>query len=373
MRFVVDLKFLFFNICLHIENVIPLQLMKSRYMVMKTIMTIFAFALFLASCSGNMELKELKIQENDECMLNSPSQITTANDSAICIIDRTRAYEIDTRSGMIDNINFDEVSQSFAQFLSKISGQPLTDSTPIPPLALLGYGDNCDKALYAFAMPVMDSTGYSILPATIFHNGKDFKILFDEKGGIAANIPQGNFNYYLSDSIIITNSASQYERAQTPDNIPSLMLFVKQKSNEFVLQKTIDLPRRESENMAAESNVMNSVYTYVSQPQFSTYNGKIYASVAGSVYEIAKDGSTSKITESNRTIYAFNVDEEKITAVEGGEGSFSKIVEYGLDGKTENESDFPLASDCKCKCCKYINGKLYVIYFKGQNFYLATI
>jgi hypothetical protein len=186
-------------------------------------------------------------------------------------------------------------------------------------------------------------------------------------------VPQGNFQYFLSDSIVITNSASQYERAQTPDNIPSLMLFVKQKSNEFVLQKIIDLPRRESENMAAEGNVMNSIYTYVSQPRFYTYGGKIYASVAGSVFEIGKDGNATKITESSRTIYAFMVDDKGFTTVEGTEGNYGKIVEYGLDGKVEDEREFPLASDCKCKCCKYINGKLYVIYFKGQNFYLATI
>ena len=143
--------------------------------------------------------------------------------------------------------------------------------------------------------------GYMIIPAAIFHNGNDFKILFDDKGGIASNVPQGNFQYFLSDSIVITNSASQYERAQTPDNIPSLMLFVKQKSNEFVLQKIIDLPRRESENMAAEGNVMNSIYTYVSQPRFYTYGGKIYASVAGSVFEIGKDGNATKITESSQS------------------------------------------------------------------------
>ena len=125
--------------------------------------------------------------------------------------------------------------------------------------------------------------------------------------------------------------------------------------------------------MAAEGNVMNSVYTYVSRPKFYAYDGKIYASAAGSVFEIGNDGSATKITESSRTIYAFNVDDKGITTVEGTEGNYGKIVEYNLDGKVEDEREFPLASDCKCKCCKYINGKLYVIYFKGQNFYLATI
>lgn len=334
---------------------------------------LLALALFLASCNGTPELKELKIQENDECTLSSPSQIAKAKDSTICIVDRARTYCIDSRSGMIESVSLDEVSHSFAQFLSQISGQPLTDSTPIQPLALLGYGDSNRDALYTYPLPVIDSTGYSILPATVFHNGKDFKILFGENGSVAVNIPQGNFCYYLSDSIIITNAASQYERSEKPDNIPSLMLFVKQKSNEFVLQKTIDLPRRESENMAAESNVMNPIYTYVSQPKFYAYGGKIYASSAGSVFEIGKDGSATKITESSRTIYAFMVDDKRITAVEGSEGNYSKIVEYNLDGKVDDEREFPLASDCKCKCCKYINGKLYVIYFKGQNFYLATI
>ncbi len=336
------------------------------------IIILLSLALFLAACS-TPEPTELKIQENDECMLNNPSQIAMANDSAICIIDRTRAYQIDTRSGMINSIGFDEVSHNFAEFLSKISGQPLTDSTPIQPHALLGYGDSNNNALYACPLPVMDTKGYMIIPAAIFHNGKDFKILFDDKGGIASNVPQGNFQYFLSDSIIITNSASQYERAQTPDNIPNLMLFVKQKSGEFVLQKTIELPRRESENMAAEGNVMNSIYTYVSQPKFYAYGEKIYASAAGSVFEIGKDGSATKITESSRTIYAFMVDDKRITAVEGSEGNYSKIIEYNLDGKVDDEREFPLASDCKCKCCKYINGKLHVIYFKGQNFYLATI
>lgn len=337
---------------------------------------IIAFAViafFLASCSSTPKLKELKIQENDECTLSSPSQIAKAKDSTICIVDRARTYYIDTRSGMVESINYDEVSHSFAQFLSQISGQPLTDSTPIQPLALLGYGDINSDALYAYPLPVIDSTGYSILPATVYHNGKDFKILFDDKGGIAMNIPQGNFCYYLSDSIIVTNCASQHESAQKPDNIPSLMLFVKQKSDEFVLQKTIDLPRRESENMAAESNVMNPIYTYVSQPQFCAFGGKIYASIAGSVFEIAKDGTATKITESTRTIYAFKVDEKAITTIEGSEGNFSKIVEYDHDGKQKDETDLPISAECKCKCCKYIDGKLYIIYLKGQNFFLATI
>ena len=333
---------------------------------------ILSLALFLAACS-TPEPTELKIQENDECMLNNPSQIASANDSAICIIDRTRSYQIDTRSGMINSIGFDEVSHSFAKFLSKISGQPLTDSTPIQPLALLGYGDSNNNALYAYPLPVMDTMGYMIIPAAIFHNGKDFKILFDDKGGIASNVPQGNFQYFLSDSIVITNSASQYERAQTPDNIPSLMLFVKQKSGEFVLQKTIELPRRESENMAAESNVMNPIYTYVSQPQFYAFGGKVYASSAGSVFEIAKDGTATKITESSRTIYTFKVDDKTITTVEGSEGNFGKLVEYNLDGEQKDETELPILAECKCKCCKFIDGKLYMIYLKGQNFFLATI
>ena len=340
---------------------------------MKTKILIFAFALFLASCSGNMELKELKIQENDECALSSPSQIAKANDSAIYIVDRARTYQIDTRSGMIESIGLDEVSHSFAEFLSQISGQPLTDSTPIQPLALLGYGDSNEKSLYAYPLPVMDTMGYSIIPASVFHNGKDFKILFDENGGIATDIPQGNFCYYLSDSIIITNAASQYERSEKPDNIPSLMLFVKQKSGEFVLQKTIDLPRCESENMAAESNVMNPIYTYVSQPQFYAFGGKVYASSAGSVFEIAKDGTATKITESSRTIYTFKVDDKAITTVEGSEGNFVKLVEYKLEGKLEAETELPIPAECKCKCCKFIDGKLYMIYLKGQNFFLATI
>lgn len=346
---------------------------RKQYKVMKTKIIIFAFALFLASCSSTPELKELKIQENDECSLSSPSQIAKANDSAICIVDRARTYQIDTRSGMIESIDLDEVSHSFAEFLSKISGQPLTDSTPIQPLALLGYGDSYDKSLYAYPLPVMDTMGYSIIPASVFHNGKDFKILFDEKGGIATNIPQGNFCYYLSDSIIITNAASQHESAQKPDDIPSLMLFVKQKSNEFVLQKTIDLPRRESENMAAESNVMNPIYTYVSQPQFYAFGGKVYASSAGSVFEIAKDGTATKITESSRTIYTFKVDDKAITTVEGSEGNFVKLVEYKLEGKLEAETELPIPAECKCKCAKFIDGKLYMIYLKGQNFFLATI
>ena len=219
----------------------------------------------------------------------------------------------------------------------------------------------------------MDTMGYSIIPASVFHNGKDFKILFDEKGGIATDIPQGNFCYYLSDSIIITNAASQYERSEKPDNIPSLMLFVKQKSGEFVLQKTIDLPRRESENMAAESNVMNPIYTYVSQPIFYAYGGKVYASSAGSVFEIAKDGTATKITESSRTIYTFKVDDKAITTVEGSEGNFVKLVEYKLEGKLEAETELPIPTECKCKCAKFIDGKLYMIYLKGQNFFLATI
>ncbi|MBO4614143.1 MAG: hypothetical protein J5709_03420 [Bacteroidales bacterium] len=334
--------------------------------------TIVVFAFCFAACS-TPEPTELKIQENDECMLNNPSQIAMANDSAICIIDRTRAYQVDTRSGMINSIGFEEVSHSFAEFLSKISGQPLTDSTPIQPLALLGYGDSNNNALYACPLPVMDTMGYSIIPASVFHNGKDFKILFDDKGGIASNVPQGNFQYFLSDSIIITNSASQYERSQTPDNIPSLMLFVKQKSGEFVLQKTIDLPRRESENMAAEGNVMNPIYTYVSQPQFCALGGKVYASMAGSVFEIAKDGTATKITESSRSIYAFMVDDKAITTVEGSEDNFSKIVKYNLDGEQKDETDLPISAECKCKCCKFIDGKLYMIYLKGQNFFLATI
>ena len=334
---------------------------------------LIVLAFCLASCSSTPELKELKIQENDECTLSSPSQIAKAKDSTICIVDRTRTYCIDSRSGMIESVSIDEVSHSFAQFLSQISGQPLTDSTPIQPLTLLGYGANNRDALYAYPLPVIDSTGYSILPATVFHNGKDFKILFDDKGGIATNIPQGNFSYYLSDSIIITNCASQHESAQKPDNIPSLMLFVKQKSNEFVLQKTIDLPRRESENMAAESNVMNPIYTYVSQPQFCAFGGKVYASMAGSVFEIAKDGTATKITESARTIYAFMVDDKAITTVEGSEGNFSKIVKYKLDGEQKDETDLPISAESKCKCCKFIDGKLYMIYLKGQNFFLATI
>lgn len=333
---------------------------------------ILLFAFFLAACS-TPELKELKIQENDECSLSSPSQIAKANDSAICIVDRARTYQIDTRSGMIESIGLDEVSHSFAEFLSKISGQPLTDSTPIQPLALLGYGDSYDKSLYAYPLPVMDTMGYSIIPASVFHNGKDFKILFDEKGGIATDIPQGNFCYYLSDSIIITNAASQYERSEKPDDIPSLMLFVKQKSGEFVLQKTIDLPRRESENMATESNVMNPIYTYVSQPQFCAFGEKVYASMAGSVFEIAKDGTATKITESSRSIYAFMVDDKAITTVEGSEGHFGKLVEYNLEGGLKAEHELTVPTECKCKCAKFIDGKLYMIYLKGQNFFLATI
>ena len=341
-------------------------------MKLKLILSL-ALALCLVSCSNSLELKELKIQENDECSLSSPSQIATAADSCICIVDRSRSYKIDTRSGMIESVSLDEVSHNFAQFLSQISGQPLTDSTPIQPLALLGYGDSNRDALYAYALPVIDSTGYSILPATVFLNGKDFKILFDDKGSIAVNIPQGNFSYYLSNSIVITNCASQHENAQKPDNIPSLMLFVKQKSNEFVLQKTIDLPRRESENMAAESNVMNPIYTYVSQPQFYAFGGNVYASQAGSVFEIAKDGTATKITESSRTIYAFKVDGKTITTVEGSEGNFSKLVEYDLDGKQKSETELPISAECKYKCAKFIDGKLYMIYLKGQNFFLATI
>ncbi|MBO7481359.1 MAG: hypothetical protein J6T63_04520 [Bacteroidales bacterium] len=330
-------------------------------------------ALAFASCSSTPELKELKIQENDECTLSSPSQIAKAKDSIIYIVDRARTYCIDSRSGMIENVSIDDVSHDFAAFLAKISGQTLTDSTPIQSLALLGYGDSSSDALYAYPLPVIDSMGYSILPATVFHNGKDFKILFGDNGSVALNVPQGNFNYYLSDSIIITNCASQHERAEKPDNIPSLMLFVKQKSDEFVLQKTIDLPRRESENMAAESNVMNPIYTYVSQPNFCAFGGKVYASIAGSVFEIAKDGAATKITESARTIYAFKVNEKAITTIEGSDGKFSKIVEYDLDGKQKDETDVPISAECKCKCCKFIDGKLYIIYLKGQNFFLATI
>lgn len=334
---------------------------------------LLALAFCLASCSSTPELTELKIQENDDCTLSSPSQMATASDSCIYIVDRSRSYKIDTRSGMIDIVGIDDVSREFAEFLAKISGQQLTDSTPIQPLALLGYGDSNRDALYVYPLPVIDSAGYSILPATVYHNGKDFKILFDDKGSIAVNVPQGNFSYYLSDSIIITNCASQHESAQKPDNIPSLMLFVKQKSNEFVLQKTIDLPRRESENMAAESNVMNPIYTYVSQPQFCAFGGKVYASIAGSVFEIAKDGTATKITESSRTIYAFMVDDKVITTIEGSEGNFSKIVKYDLDGKLKDENELPISTECKCKCCKFIDGKLYMIYLKGQNFFLATI
>lgn len=341
-------------------------------MKLKIILSL-ALALCLVSCSNSLELKELKIQENDECALSSPSQIAKAKDSTIYIVDRARTYCIDSRSGMIENISLDEVSRDFASFLANISGQTLTDSTPIQPLALLGYGDSNRGALFAYPLPVIDSTGYSILPATIFYNGKDFKILFDDKGSVALNVPQGNFNYYLSDSMIITNCASQYESAQKPDNIPSLMLFVKQKSGEFVLQKTIELPRRESENMAAESNVMNPIYTYVSQPQFYAFGGKVYASMAGSVYEIAKDGLATKITESSRTIYAFKVDDKAFITVEGNEGNFSKIVEYDLAGVQKAETDIPISAECKCKCCKFIGDKLYMIYLKGQNFFLAII
>lgn len=341
--------------------------MKSKFI------SLLALVFCLASCSSTPELTELKIQENDECTLSSPSQIAKAKDSTICIVDRARTYCIDSRSGMIESMGIDEVSHDFASYLAKISGQPLTDSTPIQPLALLGYGDSNRDALYAYPLPVIDSTGYSILPATVFHNGKDFKILFADNGSFALNVPQGNFSYYLSDSIIITNCASQHESAQKPDNIPSLMLFVKQKSDEFVLQKTIDLPRRESENMAAESNVMNPISTYVSQPQFCAFGGKVYASMAGSVFEIAKDGTATKITESSRTIFAFKVDDKTITTVEGNEGNFSKIVEYDLEGKQKDETDLHISAECKCKCCKFIDGKLYMIYLKGQNFFLATI
>lgn len=332
-----------------------------------------ALVFCIVSCSSNVELKELKIQENDECTLSSPSQIAKINDSCICIVDRARSFKIDTRSGMISLVGNDDISYNFACFLAKANGQQISDSTPIQPLALLGYGNNYSSAVYTYPLPVIDSIGYSILPATILYDGKDFKILFDSNGSIATNIPQGNFNYFLSDSTIITNCASQHESSQKPDNIPSLMLFAKKEYDEYVLQKTIDLPRRESENLVSENNVMNPIYTYISQPKFCDFGGKIYASSAGSVFEIAKDGTATKITESPRTIYAFKTDDKAITTVEGKEDKYSKLVEYDLNGNLKKEYDLPISADCKCKCAKFIDGKLYIIYLKGQNFFIATI
>ena len=125
---------------------------------------LLALALFLSSCSSTPELKELKIQENDECSLSSPSQMATAADSCICIVDRSRSYKIDSRSGMIDIVGIDDISREFAEFLAKISGQPLTDSTPIQPLALLGYGDKCSNALYAYALPLSSNRILKSLP-----------------------------------------------------------------------------------------------------------------------------------------------------------------------------------------------------------------
>ena len=67
------------------------------------------------------------------------------------------------------------------------------------------------------------------------------------------------------------------------------------------------------------------------------------------------------------------VDDKAITTIEGSEGNFSKIVKYDLDGKLKDENELPISTECKCKCCKFIDGKLYMIYLKGQNFFLATI
>lgn len=332
--------------------------------------TSIAFIFIMAACD-NSKPTELKIQENDECQLNCPTAIVKATDSAIIVIDRSRAYEINTLSGMMSTIDIETEMNDFANFLAKISGQQLTDSTPIPPLALLGFGANSNYKLFASALPTIDSTGMQILPTTIFHNGKDFKFLFDDKANIATNVPQGNFYYYLSDSIIMTNYAMQCAQSEKPNDIPSIMLFVKQKSDEFVLQKTIELPRCEKENAAAETNVMNSVYTYVSQPKFATGKGKIFASIAGSVFEIDKDGTAVKITESSKTIYTFKVENETITTIEGSDGNFNKIVEYDFDGKVKHERDIVISG--KSKCCQYIDGKLYIITLKEQNFYLTIM
>lgn len=339
---------------------------------MKKITAYIVSAIILLISCNNSKPKELKIQENDECNLNCPSAIAKANDSTIVVIDRSRTYEISTQSGMMSTVNFDAESNDFAKFLAQISGQQLTDSTPIPPLALLGFGTTKCHKLFASALPTIDSTGYQILPVSVLHDGKNFKFLFDDKGSIATNVPQGNFCYYLSDSIIMTNCATQYAQSEKPNEIPSITLFVKQKSDEFVLQKAIELPRCEKENAAAENNVMNSIYTYVSQPKFAAGNGKVYASTNGSIYEIAKDGSANKITESNNTIYTFKVDSESITTVEGSDGNFSKIVEYNIDGKMQHEQEIPLSVG-KSKCCQYIDGKLYIISFKEQNFYLTIM
>lgn len=325
----------------------------------------------MVSCQDE-QMKELKIQENDECSLNCPSAITKVNDSAILVIDRSRVYEINTLSGMMQTVDMNSYASNFAKFLAEISGQQLTDSTPIPPLALLGFGTNATDKLFTSMMPAIDSTGYMLVPTAIFSNGDKYKFLFNGDGSIFTDIPQGNFSYYLSDSIIMTNCATQYKQNEKPENIPSIMLFVKQKSDEFVLQKTIELPRCEKENMAAENNIMNSIYTYVSQPKFAAGNGKVFASAAGSIFEIEKDGTANKITESNRTIYTFHVGNNSITTIEGNDGVFSKIIEYDINGEQQDERDFPLSIG-KCKCCQYIGDKLYIISYKEQNFYLTIM
>ncbi len=327
--------------------------------------------MLLVSCS-NEQMKELKIQENDECSLNCPSSIAKLNDSAIVVIDRSRIYEINTLSGMMQPVDLNSYANDFAKFLAEISGQQLTDSTPIPPLALLGFGANASEKLFSSMLPTIDSSGIIMIPAVVFNYDDKFKFLFNDNGNIATDIPQGNFNYFLSDSIIMTNCAYQCKQNEKPENIPSIVLYVKQKSDEFVMQKKIELPRCEKENMAAENNIMNSIYTYVSQPKFATGNGKIFASAAGSIFEIEKDGTPNRITESKRTIYTFLIDSETITTVEGNDGVFSKIVEYDIDGEMLEERDFPLSVG-KCKCCQYIGDKLYIISYKEQNFFLTIM
>lgn len=340
------------------------------------IVTILLLAIFVSSC-GNKEPESIKIQENDSCVLNYPSLITKASDSTIFIIDRTRVYEINIFSGMMRNVNYDGVSKAFAEYLANMNGQELTDSTPTTPLTLLGFGNKTDRMLFAYPMQTIDTAGFvNVVPATVYCNTKEFKVLFAEleQGSIFTNIPQGNFSYYLSDSIILTNCYSQYEKAKKPEQIPTISIFEKDKIGEFVQKSIVELPRCEKENTAAETNVMNSVYTYVPTPDYFAYDGKIYASMAGCIFEISKDGKATKITDGNRIIYTFKIEDGIITTVEGSQDHISKIVDYNLEsGKMKKEKDFPNFSIMKCECCKYIDGELYVIFNKEGKFYLSII
>lgn len=340
------------------------------------IVSILLLAIFVSSCS-NKEPESIKIQENDSCILNHPSLITKANDSSIFIIDRTQVLEINIFSGMMRNVNYDGISKAFAEYLASMNGQEITDSTPITPLSLLGFGDKTDKMLFAYPMQTIDTAGFmNIVPATVYCNTKEFKVLFDEpeQGSIVTNIPQGNFSYFLSDSIILTNCYSQYEKSKKPEQIPTITLFEKDKIGEFAQKSIIEMPRCEKENTAAETNVMNSVYTYVPTPNYFAYDGKIYVSMAGCIFEISKSGETTKITDGTRIIYTFKIEDGIITTVEGSLDYISKIVEYNLEnGKMKKEKDFPNFGIKKCECCKYIDGELYVIFNKEGKFYLSII